>query len=392
MGDVGGPKLKTLSMNENTINKDSSSNSPDRPIIKDDEIDLIALAHTIWDNRKTIWYSIAVAVVIGLIVAIFSPVKYQASATILPQAEGKTDLGGLGGLASMAGINLGSMMGNASGIQPDLYPKVISSYPFLNELVHQPFDYEEEEQPISIYEKRMQDSIPGFGATVLKYTLRLPWTIKDALVGENKKISIGVAGQKAIDVTKLSEEETGILKSMTEVVSVSVDDETGTVNIGAEMGEPLLTAQVTQKTVELLQKYIIEYKTRQATQNLEFIEARLNEKKAEFEAARAAFFEYRDRNRNIVEERTNIRYQELSDAYNIAAEVYQNLAKQLEQAEIAVKKDTPAFSVIEPVKVPIEKSAPKRSLIMVISVFFGGFLGIGLIFGQMFWGKLKSSW
>jgi uncharacterized protein involved in exopolysaccharide biosynthesis len=372
--------------------KENSVEKSERQIIKDDEIDLIALAHTIWDNRKTIWYSIAVAVVIGLLVAIFSPVKYTASATILPQAEGKTDLGGLGGLASMAGINLGSMMGSASGIQPDLYPKVINSYPFLNELVHQPFDFEEEDAPKSIYKQRLQDSIPGFGATVMKYTLRLPWTIKNALMGEDKKISAGVRGQSDINVTRLSEEETEILKSMTEVVTVSVDDETGLVTIGAELGEPLLTAQVTQKTVELLQKYIIEYKTRQATQNLEFIEARLNEKKAEFETAREAFFEYRDRNRNIIEERTNIRYQELSDAYNLASQVYQSLAEQKEQAEIAVKKDTPAFSVIEPVKVPIEKSAPKRSLIMVISVFLGGFIGIGLIFVGMVWRKMKEAW
>ncbi|WP_010664254.1 Wzz/FepE/Etk N-terminal domain-containing protein [Marinilabilia salmonicolor] len=372
--------------------KENSVNKTDRPIIKDDEIDLIALAHTIWDNRKTIWYSIAVAVVIGLLVAILSPVKYTASATILPQAEGKTDLGGLGGLASMAGINLGSMMGSASGIQPDLYPRVINSYPFLNELVHQPFDFEEEDDPKSIYEQRLQDSIPGFWASVMKYTLRLPWTIKNALTGEDKRISAGVVGKSTIDVTRLSEEETEILKSMSEVVTVSVDNETGLVTIGAELEEPLLTAQVTQKTVELLQKYIIEYKTRQATQNLEFIEARLKEKKAEFETAREAFFEYRDRNRNIIEERTNIRYQELSDTYNLASQVYQSLAEQKEQAEIAVKKDTPAFSIIEPVKVPIEKSAPRRLMILIISVFVGALLGGGLVFGGMEWRKMKEAW
>lgn len=379
-------------MKDTSNTKDTSQDKMDRPIIKDDEIDLIALAHTIWDNRKTIWYSIAVAVVIGLMVAIFSPVKYTASATILPQAEGKTDLGGLGGLASMAGINLGSMMGSASGIQPELYPRVINSYPFLNELVHQPFDYEEEEQPISIYEKQMRDSIPGFGATVLKYTFRLPWTIKNALMGEDKSISAGVAGQSTIDVTRLTKEEAGVLNSMIEVITVIVDDETGLVTIGAELEEPLVTAQVAQKTVELLQKYIIEYKTGQATQNLDFIEARLIEKKNEFEKTREALFEYRDRNRNIIEERTNIRYQELSDAYNLALRVYQNLAEQKEQAEIAVKKDTPAFSIIEPVKVPLEKSAPKRSIILVVSVFLGGFIGIGLVFGSMIWRKLKESW
>ena len=86
------------------------------------------------------------------------------------------------------------------------------------------------------------------------------------------------------------------------------------------------------------------------------------------------------------------RYQELSDAYNLASQVYQSLAEQKEQAEIAVKKDTPAFSIIEPVKVPIEKSAPKRSIIMVISVFLGGFIGIGLVFGGMIWGKMKEAW
>jgi uncharacterized protein involved in exopolysaccharide biosynthesis len=374
-------------------NKEDSVEKTERQIIKEDEIDLMALAHTIWDNRKTIWYSIAVAVVIGLMIAIFSPVKYTASATILPQAEGKTDLGGLGGLASMAGINLGAMMGSASGIQPDLYPRVINSYPFLNELVHQPFDFEDEEQPISVYEKVVKDSIPGVGSTLKKYTIRLPWTIKNALFGNKDEEFVGdIQGKSAVDVTKLSQEELIAIGSFSDVITVEVDNKNGLVSIATEMREPLLTAQVTQKTVELLQKYIIEYKTRQATQNLEFIEARLKEKKAEFERAREALFEYRDGNRNIIEERTNIRYQELSDAYNLASQVYQSLAEQKEQAEIAVKKDTPAFSIIEPVKVPIEKTAPKRSLIMVVSVFLGGFIGVALVFGGMVWGKIKEDW
>jgi LPS O-antigen subunit length determinant protein (WzzB/FepE family) len=44
------------------------------------------------------------------------------------------------------------------------------------------------------------------------------------------------------------------------------------------------------------------------------------------------------------------------------------------------------------VKVPIVKSAPKRSLIMVVSIFLGGFIGIGLVFGGMVWRKLKEAW
>ncbi|WP_258861653.1 GNVR domain-containing protein [Marinilabilia salmonicolor] len=76
----------------------------------------------------------------------------------------------------------------------------------------------------------------------------------------------------------------------------------------------------------------------------------------------------------------------------MASQVYQSLAEQKEQAEIAVKKDTPAFSIIEPVKVPIEKSAPKRSMILVVSLFLGGFIGIGFIFAGMVWRKMKEVW
>ncbi|WP_016777076.1 Wzz/FepE/Etk N-terminal domain-containing protein [Anaerophaga thermohalophila] len=373
----------------------NNNTSPDRPIIKDDEIDLIALAHTIWDNRRTIYYSVGLAIIIGLLVALLSPEKYSASATILPQTEGKSDLGGLGslgGLASMAGINLSSVMGGGTGIQPDLYPRVIQSYPFLNDLVHHPFDYEEEAEPVSIYDKALKDTVPGFGSSLVKYTIRLPWTIKDAIFSKEKELSPGIESSGASEIKRMSEEEKEIFESMVEKVTVEVDDETGLATISAEMEEPLLAAQVAQETVELLQKYIIAYKTRQARNNLEFIEARYKEKKAEFEEARAAFFNYRDRNRNIIQERTDMRYQELSDAYNLASQVYQSLAEQLEKAEIAVKQDTPAFSIIEPVKVPLEKSAPKRSLILVVSVFLGGFIGLGIIFGRMVWRKLKAAW
>lgn len=373
-------------------NKENSVEKTERQIIKDDEIDLIALAHTIWDNRKTIYYSIAVAVVIGLMVAIFSPVKYQASATILPQAEGKADLGGLGGLASMAGINLGSMMGNGSGIQPELYPKIVNSYPFLNELVHQEFEFESEETAISIYEKQKKDSIGGLVDKILKYSVLLPWTIKDALLGTKRTFDSKNQGQHSNDILQLSEEEVEILDFMAEIISITVDDKTGLVHVGAEMEEQFLTAQVTKRTVELLQKYIIKFKTRQAKENLEFIDARYKESKKEFEAARASFFEYRDQNRNIIEERTNIRFQELKDEYNLKTQVYQNLAEQKEQAEIAVKKDTPTFSIIKPINVPIEKSSPKRTLIVLLSLILGIIVGFGAILGRMLLRKFRAEW
>lgn len=368
----------------------STQESESIRIIKDDEIDLIALAKVIWQGRKKIWISVLVFVVIGLLYAFLSPVTYRASAVVLPQTDTESNLGNLGSLASLAGVNLSAMMGDATGIQPDLYPNVVNSYPFLNELIHTPLNYEGESKPISFYEKELADSVPGFGATVLKYTLRLPWTLKDLIIGKKDPQPTQIVDQQ--ELVALNKDEEQLFENFRRVLAVDVDENSGLVTIGSEMEEPLISAQMANRAVALLQDYIIRYKTSQVNENLKFIEGQYQEKKAEFEQAQKELFEYRDTYRNLVTERVDPRYQELQDAYNLSMSVYQGLAQQLEQAKIAVKKETPVFSVIEPVKVPTEKSKPKRSMILVVSAFLGVFIGLGWIFGELIFAKVREVW
>jgi len=152
------------------------------------------------------------------------------------------------------------------------------------------------------------------------------------------------------------------------------------VNIIVEVNEPVLAAQYVQKSIEILQKYIVEYKTQQVRENLEFIQERFVEKKDEYEKAQFAFFEYKDSHRSVILERVDPDFQRLSDVYDIASTVYKDLARQLEAAKIAVKEQTPAFIVLEPAKVPDEKSGPPKKLILVLSVLFGVVTGLGFIF------------
>ena len=50
---------------------------------------------------------------------------------------------------------------------------------------------------------------------------------------------------------------------------------------------------------------------------------------------------------------------------NISESIVQQLASQVEQAKLQVNKDTPVFTTIKPVTIPFERSAPKRSLIVI---------------------------
>ncbi|MCU4177476.1 Wzz/FepE/Etk N-terminal domain-containing protein [Carboxylicivirga sp. N1Y90] len=355
-------------------------------IINDDEIDLIALIKTIWEGRKTIYYSVALFIVIGLAVAFLSPIRYKASCTLLPSDEKNGgSLGSLGGLASMAGINLGSMMGGTSSIPAEVYPQVVNSYPFKKEMVHQKFNFEEYPEPISLYNYVVADTIESIGVKLLKYTIKLPWTIKEALSSEdyeNKRVDYGVL--------QLSEEEDNAMEAVKELIVIGVDKKTGLISVSAEAGEPVLVAQFVQKATDLLQDYVIKYKTKQSREHLDFVQDQFDQKKKEYEFAQNAFFSYKDQHRNMVSERVNLEFQQLSDVYDMSSTVFKGIAQQLEQAKIAVNEQTPVFTILEPAIVPIEKSSITKKMILLISIFIGAIGGVGLIFMKSFWKKIKE--
>ena len=81
----------------------------------DDEIDLRELFSVLWEGKLTIALVTALSAVISVSVALYLPNKYTSEALLAPRAEGGVG-GGLGqlasqygGLASLAGINIGGL-------------------------------------------------------------------------------------------------------------------------------------------------------------------------------------------------------------------------------------------------------------------------------------------
>ena len=64
----------------------------------------------------------------------------------------------------------------------------------------------------------------------------------------------------------------------------------------------------------------------------------------------------------------------------------------METQQLQVKEDTPVFTIIKPVSVPLEKSKPNRPMILIIWTFLGGIIGIGMVFGRGFLGSVKEKW
>jgi hypothetical protein len=353
-----------------------------------DEIDVIALGKTLWLNKKTIVFVTSCCVVLGVLVAILLKNEFTAGSTFVPQTSEPTKMsGGLGGLASLAGINLGGL-GAGSEIPPTLYPKIVSSVPFRKALLEAKINPEGVLEPITYAEFYENIYKPGVVSGFIKYTFGLPGLIIKSLKGTSqsqmKPSNFGITG--------ISESEFTHFKRLENQVSIQFFEKEGFVSIGFVMPEPVMAAQMAKYAEELLQKEVIEYKIQNAREQLKYTESRFEEKKEEFEIIQNKLASFRDRNQNLSSALVLNQLEKLESEYNFAFNIYTELAKQLEQAKLQVSQDTPIFSVIQPVTVPLEKSAPKRSLIVIVFSLLGFLSAIGFVFGKENFLLIKDKW
>jgi uncharacterized protein involved in exopolysaccharide biosynthesis len=362
--------------------------NPTPPVTKDDEIDLLALAKTFWNGRKTLLKTMLVAGLLGVIIAILSPKEYTATTTMVPQTSSSSSkLGGLSSLAAMAGFNL-DMASSGEALSPMVYPQIVSSVPFQMDLMNMPFSFAEVNHPVSLYEYYAEISKPGVLSLISKYTIGLPGVIISAIKGDsNAKVFTDTKGPIA-----LSKKQEEVRKMIAEQVSLTLDAKQGYITLQAAFPEALLSAQVADQARELLQKYITRFKIEKASDKLSFIEQRYQEKKKEFEKAQTRLAYFSDQNKNVTSAVARTEESRLQGDYTIAMNVYNELAKQLEQAKIQVKEETPVFSILEPATIPQTKSKPKRPMIVAIWLFLGAIVGTGMIFGKEYLKEIRTKW
>lgn len=355
--------------------------------IAEDEIDLIELAKTIWAGRKLIVKITSVFVILGLIIAFTSKVEYEASCKLLPESqEGmKGGLGGLSGLAGLAGINLD--IGGAGVLTPELYPEIAKSLPFQLQILKDTLTFENQNIKTTAFHYFKEIDKPTLFGYIAKYTIGLPGLIKSIFTEEVEAKKIIQAKDEPI---RISKEDWKLIEGFKERVNISVDSKSGMINVSVEMPDPLAAAQVTNKVVAILTKEVTNYKSDKAQKNLDFIKSSYSDAKIAFEAAQEKLANATDRNRNVSSAMAQIDLQRMQNEYGVAFEVYKGLASQVEQAKIKLKEETPVFTVLEPVRIPVDKSKPKRGVTLTLFSTIGLLVGVAYILSKYFITNVKS--
>ncbi len=353
-------------------------NSSQQPHIEaEDQIDIIALVSKVWAGRKFIIKSAVIAAVIGVLVAILTPNTYTASSMFTPNSSGSSPAGasGLKGLASLAGINIGSMTEGSKEISPMLYGKILESYTFKKSLLDAPLKNLEE--IISLRDYFEQESSSFFGI-IKEYTIGLPSKIIEWFKSEPKEASL----QSVEGMNTISEEEFEYFEMIDEILSLTINDKDGYLEIVGESKLPQLAAQLVKNAENILQNQIIAIKTKSSSELLAYLEEQYTIKNKLLREAQDNLANFKDRNLNIARSSFSNAQTRLETALQIETSVFQNVVTQLEQVKLQVAKDTPVFSFLKPVVVPTEKSAPKRSLIVIIWLFLGVVIGIGYLLAK----------
>ncbi|ABM02612.1 lipopolysaccharide biosynthesis [Psychromonas ingrahamii 37] len=294
-----------------------------KPANPSDVIDLGELFSVVWKGK---WLIILITVIFAagaVVFALSKPNIYKSLVLLAPVSEDSNKMGALasqfGGLASLAGVNLGS--GAASST--DLAIAVLKSRKFLTAFVN-----------------RHDLKIPLFAGD--------KWNAStgDLLLDKEIYDTQSKAWIREVKAGKSAEpSDWEVYELFSELVVISSNKETGMVTLSIEFISPILAKQ----WVELL---ILD----------------LNKEMREKDSAEV--------DRNIKYLKSNLEVTNLADMRTV---FYKLIEEQLKTKMLSQVQIEYAFKTIDPAVVAEEKSKPKRALIVVMGTLLGGMLSLAMV-------------
>lgn len=332
---------------------------------KETEIDLLELGKKLWDNKKFIIKAAVIGAVAGLVVAFSIPKEYTSTVTLTPESKSTGSGGAFGSLASLAGINLASFSGNDALTSPYLYPEVLYSTPFIKELLSIQVKDTTQDINTTLYIYMRDCQVSPWWRTVISF----PFKIIKLFKGENKEYSEDI-NNKSGETKVISREEMKIIQTVQSGISINLDKKTELTSISFTAQSPEIASCLVDSITSHLQSYIIDYRTKKARNDLQYIKGLYDEAQLNYYQAQSELAKFKDGNKHIVSAKYNVGEERLQNEVDLAFSVYNQTAQQLQVAKIKIQDKTPVFTIIQPAIYPFIPSKPQKKLIIGVFIFF----------------------
>ncbi|QSX32693.1 LPS O-antigen length regulator [Shewanella avicenniae] len=300
-----------------------------------DEIDLRELFDVIWQGKWLIIITTFIAAVISVCVALYLPNIYRSEATLAPAAEAQG--GGLsalasqfGGLASLAGVNLG---GGNKADKSQLALEVLKSRRFIGIFIEK-----HQILPDLMADKKWDSANNQVVYDPEIYDATSQTWVRNVKPPRQPKPSLQeayLAFQKLITVTN--------------------DAKTSMVTIAVEHKSPYITKQWVDWLVEDINSEMKTRDVEEATKSTEYLNHQIQQ--------------------------TNV-----ADIRSVLFNLIEEQAKTIMFANV---RQEYIFKTIDPAVVPELKAKPKRALIVVLGVVLGGIFSVFFILVRHFFKSEK---
>ena len=290
----------------------------------DDEIDLRELFGVLWAGSRKIIAITAVFAFVSVIYALSVSNQYKATVLLAPAQSDGSDLSGalgqLGGLASLAGVDIGS--GESSESQ--MAQEIMKSWSFIDVFIA------ENNISVEVYaaegwsrgsnELQIDDDIYDAETKT--------WLVENDNTGEVGPPSSWV-----------------LFQAFSERLVVSENKKSGLVSVSIEYYSPQIAKQWLDMYVAAINAHMQQRQMAKVTNNINYLQAQI--------------------------ENTSIA--EMREVF------YTIIAEQTKNKMLAEASPEYAFVAVSPSMVPEEKSQPERAFICIIGTLLGGILSVLLV-------------
>lgn len=287
-----------------------------------------ALAAQVWRDRRRNSVVLVGSLVVGVLVALVLPVRYEGTVMLSPAPAASEKLGIGGALASLGG-QLGIDVGNARS-QLRFYPRLLKTYWFLSGLAQSPVTGD-----TTLYEVLTAKSLP---------------TIEP-------------------DRTK---ELNGAVERLRRLIVVEVDDRANVFTVSIRVRSREAARSAVERTVALIADFDTRIRRLRASENRRFIAERADSARVELAATEDALATFQARNRAYAQSPDLLlQYQRLERAVAVKQEIYGNLSRSLEEARIEEVKEAPVVTIVDPPRAGWRKAEPRRRQVVALSLVAG---------------------
>ena len=300
----------------------SESINPSQANVADDEIDLRELFAAIWQGKWLIIAVTAVFAVASVFYALSLPNIYKSEVLLAPVSEdaGMKIPGQLGGLAALAGVNLGGLGGDKTGLALE----ILKSREFL-------------------------------GRFIEKHDLYLPimaaegWNRSDNSLVIDADIYDNTNKQWVREVDPPFQPKPSLLETheeLLELLSVSQDKETGMVKLSVQHYSPYLAQQWASSLVQAINDEMRQRELAEAQSSIAYLTEQI--------------------------EKTNIA--------DVRTMLFSLIEEQTKTVMLANVRDEYVFKTVDPAVVAEKKAKPKRVLIVFTGLILGLMISISSLF------------